>query len=130
MGFPDIEKTLAKNLTGLLEPGPDVTAASIAAYDYGVTYVDGKTRFVRVNRIGGGSDGITDTPNVAIDVFAPARSEAYAVAEQIREILTRVRKIGGVVIDGVETKSGPIQAPWDNENLWRFLALYQVSTRR
>jgi hypothetical protein len=93
--------------------------------------------FVRVNRIGGGDDGIhTDTAAVDVDVFGTRRTPTWALAEEIREFLLATPLVlateaGDVVVDRVTTDVAPFQPPGNpDENVRRFTSSYTASFRR
>lgn len=86
--------------------------------------------FVRVMRIGGQDNGITDAAMVDIDVFAATRSAAWAVAERIRAGLRPRTRAGAAIIDSVRTSVSPRQLPWSNDNIKRYSATYGITLRR
>lgn len=124
--FPDIEAELIALLgaiEGVIGAGT-VTPSSLGA--------DGSMPFVRVQRTGGGDNLITDSAKVSIDAFGATRSDAYLLAEQIRQLLlTNPIVLEGCVIDHVSTGTGPVDIPWgDTTNVRRYNAAYTLSARR
>lgn len=127
MPFPDIEVVLMDGL--------EAEFAALGPGDTGrVTPANINTRgreFVRVARIGGRDDRVTDYPVVDIDVFAPTRQRARDLAEGVRSWLLRYPvRVGTVTLDRVVTETAPFQAPWEGDNVSRYLATYRISTRR
>lgn len=99
--------------------------------------MDGRV-VIRVLRVGGRDDGITDRALVDVSVFAPTYTQARTVAEQVRQRMlaaggTKVptaSRPAGVLIDRCGTASGPTEIPYDNPDLRRKPATYQVDLRR
>lgn len=87
-------------------------------------------RVVRVMKLGGPRGPITDSPTVDIDVYAPTRDQALALAEQIDEELQPRTRVGDAIIDFVRTDTSPRQLPWSNSNTTRYSATYSLSLRR
>lgn len=86
--------------------------------------------FIRVGRIGGVDDLITDRPRLVVDTFAATRAQAYTLAETIRQRLTSgPSRVGSAVIDKAITLSGPQEVPW-SPAVRRYSASYQLSFRR
>lgn len=93
---------------------------------------------IRVLRVGGGDDGITDRALMDVSVFAATYQQARTVAEQVRQRMlaaggTKVATgtyPGGVLIDRCVTATGPQEIPYDNPDLRRKPATYQVELRR
>lgn len=123
--FPDVERTLVSLLGSLL---PDQSHAGTHTPDD----FTGKLPFIRVVRVGGPDDGITDACAVEVDVFHDTGDAARGLAERVRRYLTsRWHRSGATVIDRVTTETGPHERPWgDNVGTRRFGASYTVFTRR
>ncbi|WP_443705804.1 phage tail termination protein [Saccharothrix coeruleofusca] len=93
---------------------------------------------IQVLRVGGTDDGITDRPLVEVAVFAPSYKQAIGIAEQVRQRMlgaggTRVPTPtypDGVLVDRCVTATSPQEVPYDNPELRRKLATYQVELRR
>lgn len=86
-----------------------------------------------VNRVGGGSDGITDRPLVQVGVYAKdSRTRAWSVAGQVRERLLRSggQSVDGVLIDSVREAQGVQQFPDLNPDNKFVAATFQLSFRR
>lgn len=85
------------------------------------------------NRVGGGSDGITDRPLVQVGVYAKeSRTRAWAVAQQVRERMLRAggTAVDGVLIDSVREAQGVQQLPDLNPDNKFVAATFQLSFRR
>lgn len=86
--------------------------------------------FVRVARIGGQDDGVTDSGVYDFDVFAATRQQAWEVAETIRARLRPRTRSGTAIIDAVRTSTAPRTLPWANSNIQRYSATYGITLRR
>lgn len=88
-------------------------------------------RVVRVMRISGGDrDLVIDDAIVDVDCYAATRAESRSFAEQVRAAI--VYDLPGTVIPGgvvarVNTGVGPRWIPWDDLNVRRFGATYQIT---
>lgn len=93
---------------------------------------DGTRPFVRVMRIGGADDGVTDRPRVVVDVLADTRDEAWSIARALQQYLTRrPRAVPGLgIIDRVTTDVGPQYAPHEDARTALVTATYIVASRR
>jgi hypothetical protein len=127
--FPDIELLVCK----LYEPlvGPD-DVDTITPPD-----LSDRAYFVRVLRVGGGDDGITDRALVEADHFAPTRGAAIELAGKGRQLLAgdgpngKFHRVDGRILDKVTAPRGPVERPWSaTRNLRRFTVSYEVSARR
>lgn len=86
-----------------------------------------------VNRVGGGSDGITDRPLLQVGVYAKdSRTQAWSVAGQVRDRLLRAggRTVDGVLIDSVREAQGVQQFPDLNPDNKFVASTFQLSFRR
>lgn len=115
--FPDIEALL---VTALAEFGETGT----------VTPDDLQSRlpFLRIRRLPGTGNLITDAPRVEILAFADTRAEAWSIAEGVRQrLLSNIRavpKVDRVTSDGLQ------EFPWPDQSLRVVLSNYDVRTRR
>lgn len=121
--FPDIHRLLLAVLEDLAG-GPEhlgtQTPADLAA----------RLPFIRVARIGGPSDRISDYARVAVDVFAATYIEAEALAALVHELLTGTRlRAGGAVVDRVGVDQAPVELPWSPQ-VRRFQGRYLFVSRR
>lgn len=125
--FPDVEEALM-TLLGALLPDPTfcdtVTPADLQL----------KLPWIRIIRIGGRDDFVTDTARVDVDVFAGGtdpRSVAWPIAERARQVLlSGPHVVGEVTIDKVITTTAATEIPWDDPEVRRWTAAYEVSCRR
>jgi hypothetical protein len=84
---------------------------------------------VRVARIGGPTRYAIDTATVSVECFAVGRSAAKVLAFNVRDALYRTlpgTTIAGGVVGHVATFSAPSWASWDNTNVRRMTAMYQI----
>lgn len=125
-GFPDLELALLDHLADLV--GGDEHTGNETPDD-----LQGRLPFLRVTRIGGSDDGLTDSAEVDVEVVAPTRRVAWTLAELVRERLTaRPFRVGTVVIDRATTTVSPFQPPavTAGVRLVRYAASYTVRVRR
>lgn len=135
MRWPDVEDMVAHVLDPLIE-------AEVVSTLHGVT-TDGKepsaaNQFVaalpliRVTRIGGVDDGVSDVARVRVVSYSTTRSEAVDLAEQARVLLCRGRhRTPAGVIDTVTTEVGPHEnSTADPSLVRRWTSTYRVSARR
>lgn len=117
--YPDIEAVLITYLAGLAQTG-EVTPESFEA------------PFLRVNRVGGFDDGITDRPRVEIACYTPTRRESHALSEQTRQWVLACdgTDAAGVFIDHVMTEAQAGRTAYPNEDIRRIAAVYRLSLRR
>lgn len=104
----------------------DVNVATEAPAD-----LETRLPFVLVALAGGSDNGVTDFSYLEIEVFAPTRPVAYALAEDIRaRLLEAPHRVNGVLLDDVLTSIRPRRLPWANERIRRYAATYRISARR
>ncbi len=117
-GYPDIEAILIEYLGSLASAG-EVTPESLDA------------PFIRVNRVGGFDDGITDRARVEIACYCPTRRESQALSEQARQALLACdgTDAAGVFIDHVITETQAGRSVYPNEDVRRIAAVYRFSLR-
>jgi hypothetical protein len=92
---------------------------------------------IRVQRVGGSDDGLTDFPRVEVACYGNDRPEAWRLAEQVRQaVLASIRTVintsaGEVLVDNARTDNPPIQVPYaTSEDVRRVLAYYRFAWRR
>lgn len=87
--------------------------------------------FVQVTRIGGGDDYITDSAIVDLDIFSTSRANASALARLVHDAMMHLRHtaVGGVLIDHVETETGPMWVNYQDENVQRYVSTYRIESR-
>lgn len=123
--FPDIHKTLFVALA-------DFTG--LDAEQFGNSYPDTPTTFVRVDKIGGGREKLRDYPLVDIEVVAPTYDLASALIESIDAWFTSyphsiATPSGVVVLDSAFVTRSPTEIPWDGPGR-RLAATYSLVIRR
>lgn len=125
--WPDAEDVVMTLLSPIAPTTTD-TAASL----------DSDAPIIKVTRVGGADDNITDRPLVEVAVFASTYEQARQVARQCQQVILQcaARKIvtpdypSGVLIDKAETISAPLRVPYENEHLRHKAATYQFAWRR
>lgn len=126
--FPNVARTVAALL---------VDAALIGATRVGgetpVTLDAAGLPFIRVRRVGGGSDRLNDYPTVDVDVFHDTAVNGESLAELVRQLLTTpglpAVPLRGL-LDRVEVVTGPQELPWADTRVRRFGATYRITARR
>lgn len=87
--------------------------------------------FVRVSRIGGTDDRLSDFARVDVDVYAASEMAGYRLAETLRQtLISGPARTSWGLIDRVTTEVAPRQVPYDNPAVWHVTATYRVATRR
>lgn len=120
--FPDVEVVLVAMLTDLAPTGTR-TPEDLGA---------GTPRFISVVRAGGGDDGITDRPVVAVTTFGTDRQDSWELtrAVQQRVLAAPATQVAGVLIDKTSTFTGPIEVPDQNTDVRVVPTYYQIEYRR
>lgn len=92
--------------------------------------------FVLVTRVAASDDKITEDATCSVSVFANSRVSASDVARRLHWYLlnitpqTEVALSTGVVsVDSIATLSGPAWVSYDDEDLERFVARYEIASR-
>ncbi len=113
-------------LMALLEPVADTGTSNPP--DLGVD----PRRFVRVARIGGTDDGVTDRPRMEVATFAPTWGESQQMQQQCRQIILAAgcTEVASVLIDRGATDTGPIERPYPNPDVRWVPAYYRLEWRR
>jgi hypothetical protein len=125
--WPDIEAELIGWLEGPL--WPTVHADTVVGANLEALLRAGKL-VVRVGKFAGTSDPVTAYQRVYIEVFALTRTAAMDLARQIEVALAPRVRLVSATIDTVRTDASPHTVPWDNVNIDRVLASYQISSRK
>jgi hypothetical protein len=118
--FPDAETIVMDLLT---QVAPTVTA----------TPADVTPPLIRVHRVGGSDDGITDFPRMEIACYGTDRPQAWQLAEQCRQVIlgSYATEVDGVLIDSARTDNPPTQVPYaTTEDTRRVLAYFRFAWRR
>lgn len=123
--FPDIHKTLFIALAEL---------TGMDAAEFGTTYPEEPTTFVRVDKIGGAREKLRDYPLVDVEAVAPTWAQASALIESIDAWFTSyphsiATPSGVVVLDSVLVTRSPVEIPWDGPGR-RLAATYSLTLRR
>lgn len=91
----------------------------------------GNLPFIRVMRVGGNDNRITDTARIDIDVFDVQRTVASSLSRQVQQtLLAFPHSVAAGVIDEVTTTLSPSEVPWSNTSIQLFAASYTVTARR
>lgn len=96
----------------------------------------GDKAYVAIEVIDGNGDRFGSEPVIDIDVFALTRAKAKSVAAAVALLILRypesVALSGGRVftIDSANCTRFPVKLPWDDEQIKRQSATYQLSVRR
>lgn len=87
--------------------------------------------FIKVTRVSGGDDYLTDSATVDVDVFHATRAQASALARTVHARMMHLRHtaVNGVLVDSVETVNGPQWISYEDENLQRYVSTYLVESR-
>lgn len=121
--FADVESLLVVYLAST----PGVTGVSVDL----PPNVRTRLPFIQVNRVGGSDDYVTDSATVDVDAFHATRAEANTLARVVHAAMMRLRHtaVDGVLVDSVETITGPMWVSYEDENLQRYVATYQIDSR-
>jgi hypothetical protein len=93
--------------------------------------VNSNVPFVQVTRVGGSDDYVTDSAIIDLDVFGLTRVQASDASRLVHNAMMRLRHtaVNGVLIDLVETQTGPMWVNWGDENLERYVMSYRIDSR-
>ena len=121
--WPDIEAAIISHLNATL---------SVRAATSTPSNLEDLPGFVRVSRAPGGDDGITDSPTVDVETFAPKRPAARDLAEEVRQAIHELkgRRVEGLLFDVAETNVGPHWVDYRNPAVHRYVALYRFRYRK
>lgn len=109
------------------EPGE--IDSHVGSQAWPVTEIRERLPFVDVTILGGPGDQLTLFPQVEVSVFGPDRAAAYALADAIRARLSAPGNKNGLVVDRTFTRTVPSRAPWENQDVVRIRAVYELSLR-
>lgn len=119
--FPDVEATLVTFLAGQFPAARVCTELPANMLDV--------LPVVQVERVSGGDDTFrVDSPVVDVSAYAATRGDAASVAESVRAALLSVLgvQVPGTVVTGVRTTTGPRWLAYDDTNVRRYQATYQI----
>lgn len=121
--YADIESLLVTYAAAV----PGIVAASVETPND----LLGQCPFVQVTRIGGGDDYLTDSAQVDLDVFGATRVAASDAARAVHNAMMHLRHtaVNGVLIDQVETVTGPSWVNYQDEHLQRYVMSYVIDSR-
>jgi hypothetical protein len=118
--FPDVERVLGDLFSDLGTIGSETDID-----------LQSSLPFIRVRRIGGTDNRVTDATRVDVDVYATDATSAKTLTELIRQrLISGPSATAHGVIDRAWTESGPQTAPTDDQNIRRVIATYRISLRR
>lgn len=125
-------------MSGSYPDAEDVVTTLLSDLGYACTFLPGKDEWddlvpiIAVNRVGGGSDGITDRPLLQIGVLAATRTAAWEVAGKCRDriLASGNSRVGGVLIDATRESQGVQQFPDLNPDNRFVASTYQFDFRR
>ncbi|KAB2344878.1 tail completion protein gp17 [Actinomadura rudentiformis] len=123
--WPDIEELLLHVLA-------DLTTGTVVT----VTPPDLQQHLpvIRVRRLGGSDNRVSDTARVDVDVYAATRAEAHALGEAVRQRLLVAPHVvagpSGGVIDRVVTEVAPHSVTHPDPGTRRVTATYRTTARR
>jgi hypothetical protein len=120
---------------------PDVEAT---VRGYLATTIDGRTVTIlparlednlpvtRILRGPGSDDGITDGPLLDVETFAASRGDMWRLAEETRQALHALagKAYDGVLVDTVDTATGPTYVDYGNPKVHRAVASYRLALRQ
>ena len=119
-GWPDVERMLGDLLADLGTVGSETD-----------TNLQANLPFIRVHRIGGSDNRVTDAARVDVDVYTTDATTGKTLTETIRQrLVSGPSATAHGVIDRAWTESGPQTAPTDDPNLRRVITTYRISYRR
>lgn len=124
--FPNVATALAAALPPLIGPRPGWTVKGYTTLPASLA----GTIALRVTPIVIPTDRFTQRARVHIDVLAATYKDGYDVSVEVQGLLASRRRVGSLILDEVICDSGPVEAPWDNTDIRRFLSIYRIATRR
>lgn len=99
-----------------------------------VTFVDEKTTrpYIRVTRVGGSEDGVSDNPLIYTEYVADTRAASKDLEKlgQDRILFAGNTSPGGFLIDTAEERAGGVFLPPHDRDVRSVSATYRLSYRR
>lgn len=125
--FVDPEEGLFVLLGGQF---PDATIGSFPE-----TEVALNLDYISIDLLDGNQDYFQDNPIIDIDVFSATRAQSKKLAGEVSALLLGYPwtvRVGArrFTIDSVGVIRRPVKEPWDDENVRRTGATYQLAVRR
>lgn len=119
--FPKATRIVASLLTDLGTTGGETSTA-----------LQSELPFIRVRRIGGTDDRVTDVARVDVRVYAEDLSDAATLSETIRQrLISGPAATTHGVLDRAVTEVGPQEVPGPDPDHYRVVSTtYRVSVRR
>jgi hypothetical protein len=119
--FPDVERAVGDIVADLGTAGSETNITLQANLPY-----------IRIRRLGGSDDRITDAARVDVHVYATDATTAKSVAGQLQQRLISGPSVTTHgVIDRAWTEVGPQTIPAaDTANIRQVVATYRISMRR
>ncbi|MGQ0774549.1 MAG: phage tail termination protein [Pseudonocardiales bacterium] len=117
--FPDAETVVLELLAAV---APTVTATA----DPLILPV------IRVQRVGGADDGISDNPRIEVACYGATRAQAWQMAERCRQLVLAgaMTTVAGALIDKAATETPAVQLPDDSPDVRRVVGTYRLVMRR
>jgi hypothetical protein len=121
--WPDVEATVRGYLASVLT-GRVVTILPAK--------LEESLPVTRILRGPGGDDGITDSPLLDVETFGGDRGTMWELAEETRQALHELAgtAFDGVLVDTVQTASGPSYVDYGNPRVHRAVASYRLGLRQ
>jgi hypothetical protein len=119
--FPDVERAVGDLVTGLGTAGSETNITLQSTLPY-----------IRIRRLGGSDDRVTDAARVDVHVYDTNATSAKEISEQIRQrLISGPSMTAHGVIDRAWTEIGPQTIPADDTaDIRQVVATYRISMRR
>lgn len=119
--FPDIQRKLAGLLVSLVPSSDHIGSRTPAGTFW---------PYLRIARIGGPRDRVTDYASVDLESFDALYDDAMGRLLAALHLLEDNRGDDTAVLDHVIVRSGPAELPWPNTNVRRIGATVEIDFRR
>jgi hypothetical protein len=119
--FPDVERAVGDLVAGLGTAGSETNITLQSTLPY-----------IRIRRLGGSDDRVTDAARVDVHVYDTNATSAKEISEEIRQLLISGPSVTGHgIIDRAWTEIGPQTIPADDTaDIRQVVATYRISMRR
>jgi len=119
--FPQVERLIGDVVGDLGATGMETS-----------TSLQSNLPFIRIRRIGGVDDRVTDVARVDVRVYAAELSDALSLAETIRQrLISRPSTTDHGILDRTVTEVGPFEIPGPDPDHYRVVSTtYRASVRR
>ncbi len=119
--YPDVQRLLVEALAGWVDADRVDTETPADLQQ--------QLPFIRVERIGGGRDTVSDYPTVELQFYGSTYAEVQPLAERVSEWLcTPLPPV--TQIDRAVCTGAPVEVPYGDVRIRRMVATYQLTTRR